>query len=65
MQEKTKISSEGDRVCCSLVLSSNPQDILVMYGEITTLKFIRKFLSLFRLINRRGNGTDSDIVYSV
>jgi hypothetical protein len=65
MQEKTKMSSEGDRVCCFLVLSSNPQDILVMYGEITTLKFIRKFLSLFRLINRKRNDTDSDIVYSV
>jgi hypothetical protein len=36
-----------------------------MYGGISTLKSIRKFLSLLRLINRKRNGTDSDIAYSV
>lgn len=59
------ISSEGYRVCCFLFPSSNPLEIRVMYGGISTLKFIRKILSLFRLINRKRNGTDSDTAYSV
>jgi hypothetical protein len=36
-----------------------------MYGGISTLKFIRKFVSLFRLINRKRNGIDFDLAYSV
>jgi len=59
------ISLEADRVCCFLVQSFNTLDIRVMYGGISTLKLIGKFLSFFRLINRKRKGSDSDIAYSV